>query len=143
MDAESPHGWLLHTLLQGQFTQARLTASDQLNIAGPYAVRGMRDAALLGDKAVLLSMEPATPVLVNLYGASLRGWGFVDYGAIQRNGALPGELSGAEIATTGLGLRGAAAWGTVDLYAARKLKGVRYDSDKGLDSVWLSAMLRF
>ena len=65
-EAELGGGWQLRGSVLGQTTGDVLVAADQLNVAGPYAVRGFRDAGLLGDRALVTSAEAATPVLLAL-----------------------------------------------------------------------------
>lgn len=142
-EAQAPGGWQLRASVLGQTTGNALTAADQLNVVGPYAVRGFRDAALLGDRALVASAEAATPVLANVAEVGVRGWGFVDYGAVRRNHALEGEFDHAEAASTGLGLRGTARWGSLELYLARKIAGRAYDADTSRYSLWVNAALRF
>lgn len=143
VEAQAPGGWQLRASALGQATGNALTAADQLNVVGPYAVRGFRDAALLGDRAVVASAEVATPVLASVAEVGVRGWGFVDYGAVGRNHALAGELDHAEAAATGLGLRGAARWGSLEVYLARKIAGRAHDADASRYSLWVNAALRF
>lgn len=142
-EAELGGGWQLRGSVLGQTTGDVLVAADQLNVAGPYAVRGFRDAGLLGDRALVTSAEAATPVLLKMAEVSLRGWGFADYGTLRRNHALVGELARADVASAGMGLRTAAHWGTLEMYLARKFTGRAYDLDLSRYSLWVNAAVKF
>ncbi|WPB57982.1 ShlB/FhaC/HecB family hemolysin secretion/activation protein [Xylophilus sp. GOD-11R] len=149
LDSEFTHGWQLRAAAQGQYTRDALTAADQMNVSGPYAVRGLRDTGLLGDRALVLNLEATTPPLAQFHqdGATvpttLRGWGFVDWGTARRNQALVGELAKADIASTGAGLKIAGSRGNIDIYLARRISGLPHDTSKSRHSLWFTALMRF
>ena len=135
--------WQLSSSLQGQWTKDALIPIDQVNITGPFAVRGFVNAAILGDKAAISRSEVSTPSTV-FQGFGLRGYGFYDWGKISRNHALPGELTDATVSSTGLGLRTEAFEKvSIDVYWARKLSGKVFDTDNGANSLWATAVMKF
>ena len=135
--------WQLASSLQVQWTKDALIPIDQINIAGPFAVRGFVNAALLGDKAAILRSEVSAPNIA-LGDVGIRPYGFYDVGTISRNHALAGELTGATVSSAGLGLRAEMFKKvSVDLYVARKLSGTAFDAKSSANSVGVTALVRF
>ncbi|MBV8467194.1 MAG: ShlB/FhaC/HecB family hemolysin secretion/activation protein [Burkholderiales bacterium] len=100
--------WMAHVALTGQWTNDALASGEQFGIGGANSVRGYEERALSDDSGVTTNLEGYTPDVaagMGWKGWSLRGLAFADYGRVTRNHAQPGEVTEAELASAGLGLR--------------------------------------
>ncbi len=94
-------GWLLNTVLSGQYTGEPLISGEQFGVGGVNSVRGFEERAVTGDKGIRLTMEAWTPPLKY----NVRLLGFFDTGYIRVIDAPPGQIDSETIASLGVGLR--------------------------------------
>lgn len=92
--------WRVVGGVRAQIADEPLIAGEQLGIGGHSSVRGFEERELTGDKGYSVSLEVWTPPYKNF-----NFLGFIDHGRIERQDSLPGELDGAGIASTGVGMR--------------------------------------
>jgi hemolysin activation/secretion protein len=100
-----PIGW--STQMTGQWSNDSLFASEQISIAGPYAVRGYRDVRVLGDSGLFIRNELSMPLRIPVPGTKLiigaKPFVGFDYGKTRGQRGLPGQyLTGW---AAGLGLQ--------------------------------------
>jgi hemolysin activation/secretion protein len=135
-----PSGWQLRIVGDGQATRDALVAGEQFGIGGQDSVRGFLEREITNDKGWRASIELRSPDFGARLGngVSAQALVFHDRGRVSRNDALPGEATGASIASVGVGLRLAMAPSTtarVDLAHVLRGAGVRA---RGEDSVHFS-----
>ena len=104
--------WQARAVFDGQYTRDALVAAEQFGIGGVDSVRGFNEREITNDEGYRGSVELYTPDFgpaVGVPQASARALIFYDFGSVSRNQSLPDELTKANIASTGLGLR--LGWG--------------------------------
>ena len=101
--------WQTRLGFNGQYTRNALVAGEQYGIGGPDSVRGYLLREVSNDKGYATQIELYTPDLARNVGLTdsykARLLAFYDWGAVQRNHALPGEQERDSIASAGIGLR--------------------------------------
>lgn len=102
----------LSSTLAGQWSNDVLYPSEQIAIAGPFAVRGYRQVSLYGDRGFTWRNELGFPLIMappNAVPVSFRPYIGADYGQVWSHDGLPGgHLSGG---TLGMSL----AWPRFDV----------------------------
>ena len=98
-----PRKWLLRGVFEGQYADEPLIPGEQFGLGGMNSVRGFNERSVLGDSGARLSGEIWLPPIEVL--GSLRVLGFMDYGYMNRENALPGETDSESIVSSGLGIR--------------------------------------
>lgn len=101
--------WQMRFGFNGQNTTDSLVSGEQYGVGGPDSVRGYLQREVSSDRGYASQAEIYTPDLARKIGLTdsykLRLLGFYDWGAVQRNNALPGETVRDSIASAGIGLR--------------------------------------
>lgn len=101
--------WQMRFGLNGQYTEDSLVSGEQFGMGGPDSVRGYQLREVASDKGYASQIELYTPDLARKIGLTdtykLRVLGFYDFGSIQRNNALAGEVRRDSIASVGIGAR--------------------------------------
>jgi hemolysin activation/secretion protein len=101
--------WQARAVFNAQYSNDALVSGEQFGVGGPDSVRGylLREAA--SDRGYAGQLEVYTPDLSSKIGMSdkyrTRLLGFYDFAAVERNDPLPGELTRASLASTGVGVR--------------------------------------
>lgn len=101
--------WQARAVFNAQYSNDALVSGEQFGVGGPDSVRGylLREAA--SDRGYAGQLEIYTPDLSSKIGMSdkyrTRLLGFYDFAAVERNDPLPGELTRASLASTGVGVR--------------------------------------
>lgn len=94
-----PKRSLLIGRLNGQYSPNRLFAAEQMQLGGPYTLRGYEPGVLLGDLGVTGSLEGRTPIpgLGKLLPAKVKHWenkvqftSFYDFGHVRDHNNLYG-----------------------------------------------------
>ena len=105
----SAQGWQARALLSGQYTGNALVSGEQFGLGGADSVRGYMLREVVNDRGYAGQLEVYTPELASRFGLSdkykLRLLAFYDFGAVQRNHALPGEELGDSVGSVGFGAR--------------------------------------
>lgn len=93
----------------GQYSNDLLVSGEQYGIGGPDSVRGYLLREVASDRGNSAQLELYTPELARGVGLTdsyrLRFLAFYDYGAVDRNGPLPGESAHESLRSAGLGAR--------------------------------------
>ncbi|HET9403079.1 MAG TPA: POTRA domain-containing protein [Burkholderiales bacterium] len=101
--------WQTRFGFNGQYTSNALVAGEQYGIGGPDTVRGYLLREVANDKGYSGQVELYTPDLARGFGMTdaykTRLLAFYDWGSVERNHALPGEIQRDSIASVGVGLR--------------------------------------
>jgi hemolysin activation/secretion protein len=101
--------WQMRIALNGQYTSNALVSGEQFGLGGPDSVRGYQLREVANDRGYSLQNELYTPDFSRKVGLSdtyrLRALVFYDWGAVQRNKAVAGDINRDSIASWGLGLR--------------------------------------
>ncbi|HUF79918.1 MAG TPA: ShlB/FhaC/HecB family hemolysin secretion/activation protein [Burkholderiales bacterium] len=101
--------WQVRLGFNGQYTDDPLVSGEQYGVGGPDSVRGYSLREVASDRGYSTQAELYTPDLAGRAGLTdsyrMRLLAFYDWGAVQRNNALPGELHRDSIASVGVGLR--------------------------------------
>jgi hemolysin activation/secretion protein len=101
--------WQTRFGFNGQYTRNALVAGEQYGIGGSDTVRGYMLREVTNDKGYAGQVELYTPDLARRVGLTdsykTRLLAFYDWGSVQRNHALPGEIERDSIASVGVGLR--------------------------------------
>lgn len=101
-----PVGFQVFGQLQGQFSGEPLVDSEQFAGGGLDTVRGYLESEVLGDNAVIGSLEVRSPSMPQLYGIDeWRLYGFVEGGTLTLNDPLPEQTSQFNLASFGAGSR--------------------------------------
>lgn len=100
--------WNMRGEFGGQWTDDLLISGEQFGIGGANSVRGFNERELSSDTGYRGTFELGTPEWSRLKLPNTRVFGaaFYDFGYINRNRPLAGELSSEYIASAGVGLRG-------------------------------------
>lgn len=99
--------WTFAFEAEGQIANERLIASELFYLGGINSVRGFQENVIRGDNGVFASAELYLPSVrweENGTGVVLRGFGFVDAGAVSVNGSATPNEGDASIAGAGVGL---------------------------------------
>jgi hemolysin activation/secretion protein len=101
--------WQTRIGANGQYTRDLLVSGEQYGIGGPDTVRGYLLREVASDRGYSGQAELYTPDIARQLKAPddvrMRFLAFYDYGSVTRNDPLPGEISHAVLASTGIGLR--------------------------------------
>lgn len=101
--------WQTRLGANGQYTNDLLVSGEQFGIGGPDSVRGYLLREVANDRGYSGQAELYTPDVARRLTAPddlrVRFLVFYDYGSVSRNDPLPGEVSHAVLASTGIGLR--------------------------------------
>ncbi len=97
--------WQLRLMYNGQYSRDVLVPGEQFGAGGANSVRGFLEREISNDSGNFAGVEMYTPNLCGTSGMQCRALVFVDAAGVRRNKPLPGEMSSASIASTGLGFR--------------------------------------
>ena len=97
---------------RAQFTDEPLITGEQWGVGGQTSVRGFEERELLGDAGYFLSLQLWSPSWKNFDFL-----GFYDYGYVDRELPLPGEIDTESISSVGLGFR----WKSTDAHWSIKV----------------------
>ncbi|KQW97064.1 peptidase S37 [Massilia sp. Root418] len=100
-----PQDWQLRAIANGQYTPDALIPGEQFGAGGASSVRGFSEREISNDKGLGANLELYTPNFCASERWQCRALAFYDAAHVKRNHALPEELGGTTIASTGLGLR--------------------------------------
>ena len=108
--ASASHAWPAGTVQvswSGQWTPDLLVPAEQFGLGGEGSVRGFDGRVASGDRGQRLSVEWQTPARPWLEGSATElSWvAFLEGGQVRRLQSLPGEVSQATLAGTGVGIR--------------------------------------
>ena len=126
-----PADWALQAQLNGQYSADALISGEQFGIGGVESVRGFDEREISNDRGYRTSVELQSPDLSKSIGLAdhrVQAIAFYDAGNVHRNHPLPGEKTGAAIASAGAGLRigiGSNAQLRLDLASVLRGAGVR------------------
>jgi len=99
-----PQDWQWRAIFNGQYSADALVPGEQFGAGGAASVRGLPEREIANDKGAGINLELYTPSLCGERW-QCRLLAFHDRAHVRRNDALPGELTRATVASTGLGLR--------------------------------------
>lgn len=103
---ELPLGFELYGQVQGQATGQPLVDSEQFSGGGLDTVRGYLESEVLGDNALIGSIELRSPSLPNILGVEeWRVFAFTEGGILTINDPLPEQESEFRLASIGAGTR--------------------------------------
>ena len=105
---ELPRGLELYAKVQGQISSEPLVNTEQFSGGGQDTVRGYLESEVLGDNALLGSVELRSPSLAYLLGAKADDWrlfGFAEGGQLNILQPLPEQQAVFDLASVGLGTR--------------------------------------
>ncbi len=97
-----PDQWHVKFRLGGQFSNDVLIPGEQFGLGGQNSMRGLDERVLLGDKGYQANLEMWLPPVTDYQIYSLL---FYDFGQVENNQPLTGELVRENPSTAGLGLR--------------------------------------
>ncbi len=106
------NGFQWFAKIQGQASNEPLVSAEQFAAGGLGSVRGYLESEALGDDALFGTLEFRTPSLLKYLGGTwdeeddLRLYAFMDGGVTSIHDALPGQSSGEQLGSIGLGTRG-------------------------------------
>jgi hemolysin activation/secretion protein len=103
---ELPAGFQIYGQVQGQAATEPLVDSEQFAGGGLDTVRGYLESEVLGDNALIGSLELRSPSLPKV--AQIDEWrvyGFVEGGSLTLNDPLPEQQSRFDLASVGGGTR--------------------------------------
>lgn len=78
-------GWALHARAQAQSSSSALVAGEQQGLGGAQGVRGYEERELLGDNALLASLELSSPNLLTSRQQRLQAVVFADAGQVRNH----------------------------------------------------------
>lgn len=152
------HQWLLFFKVAGQMTDQQLIPAEQLAIGGATTVRGYSAKSQLGDDGMYGTIELRTPVLLDLISSHvspasdtksvrmpfdrLQFVTFVDGGMTRVIDPLPGETSGVDMVSWGVGLR-LAATQHVQFKADWGIPLNKVEGDDSTSAFYLDLQLQF
>ena len=107
---ELPAGMQIFGKVQGQLSNQPLVNSEQFSAGGLGTVRGYLESEVLGDNAVVGTVELRTPSLSKWMNAAKlvnewRAYVFLDAGMVTVRNALPEQTSEFDLASFGVGSR--------------------------------------
>lgn len=101
--------WQARLAFNAQYTRDALVSGEQFGLGGPDSVRGYLLREVSNDRGYSSQIELYTPDIARGIGLSdsyrTRLLAFYDWGSVQRNKALPGELARDSVASAGVGVR--------------------------------------
>jgi hemolysin activation/secretion protein len=100
--------WQTRFAMTGQYTDDALIAGEQFGIGGAENLRGFLEREVANDRGYRANAELFTPNFgpkLGLKEVQSRVLGFVDWGRVARNSALPSESHQQSLASAGLGVR--------------------------------------
>ena len=103
-----PGDWQARVQMTGQYSDNALVAGEQFGIGGAENLRGFLEREVANDRGYRANAELYTPNLGPKFGwtdIQTRLLGFVDWGNVARNSALPSESHQQTLASVGVGLR--------------------------------------
>jgi hemolysin activation/secretion protein len=103
-----PRGFQIFVKAQGQVSDEPLVNSEQFSVGGQDTVRGYLESEVLGDDAVVGSVEFRSPQLAHYAGARVDDWRvflFSDNGYATILDPLPDQQSTFSLASVGAGTR--------------------------------------
>ncbi len=103
---ELPKGFELFGRVQGQVANEPLVNSEEFSGGGQDTVRGYLESEVLGDDAILGSVELRTPSLDHLLGPKVDNWRFFMFGEggeLTTLDPLPEQQAIFNLASTGIG----------------------------------------
>lgn len=103
---ELPKGFELFGRVQGQVANEPLVNSEEFSGGGQDTVRGYLESEVLGDDAILGSVELRTPSLDHLLGSKVNSWRFFMFGEggeLTTLDPLPEQQAVFNLASTGIG----------------------------------------
>lgn len=103
---ELPRGFELFGRVQGQVANEPLVNSEEFSGGGQDTVRGYLESEVLGDDAILGSVELRTPSLDHLLGPKVDSWRFFMFGEggeLTTLNPLPEQQAIFNLASTGIG----------------------------------------
>jgi hemolysin activation/secretion protein len=133
--------WRARAAFMGQYTTDSLVSGEQFGLGGPDSVRGYLLREIVNDRGYSGQLELYTPDLATQIGISdqyhARLLAFYDFGSVQRNNPLPGEVANQSISSIGLGVRFSYAKNVslvFDVAQILKAAGTRTSSDQRISS---------
>jgi hemolysin activation/secretion protein len=104
-----PRDFQARIAFNAQDTRDALVPGEQFGIGGPDSVRGYLVREIASDRGYQAQFELYTPDIARMVRLDdpnrLRFLAFFDYGSVDRNKVLPGEIEGAHLKSAGIGLR--------------------------------------
>jgi hemolysin activation/secretion protein len=100
--------WQLRFAMTGQYTGDALVSGEQFGIGGAENLRGFLEREVANDRGYRANTELYTPNFASKLGlknVQSRLLGFVDWGNVARNSALPSESHQQTLASAGIGMR--------------------------------------
>lgn len=125
--------WSLFARVQGQVAGLPLISNEQFAAGGADSVRGYPESASLGDDGITARLEIRTPSLAEALWqrlSELRFHAFSDAARLRVQDPLPGQGSGDDLWSVGVGLRVAASGVDAELAWARALRAAS-DIERG------------
>ncbi len=105
---ELPASFELYGKIQGQLADQPLVNSEQFSVGGQDTVRGYLESEVLGDNAILGSLELRSPPLESLLGPEVNDWRvfiFGEGGEANILQPLPEQQAVFDLASVGFGTR--------------------------------------
>lgn len=101
------NGMQINAALDGQLADSPLVSNEQYGAGGAESVRGYYESQALGDNGVLGNLELRSPSFAKHvpHLRELRFLAFVDAAKLVVREALPGQVDGYELYSTGVGFR--------------------------------------
>jgi hemolysin activation/secretion protein len=103
-----PRDWQMRLAFAGQYTGDALIPGEQFGAGGSSSVRGFNEREIANDYGGQINAEIYTPNLcaaIKAFPTQCRFLAFYDAAKLERNKALPGEVTSNALSSTGLGLR--------------------------------------
>lgn len=106
------NGFQWFAKIQGQASNEPLVSAEQFAAGGLGSVRGYLESEALGDNALFGTLELRSPSLLKYLGSEwdegddFRVYAFLDGGVTSIHEALPGQESGEQLGSIGVGTRG-------------------------------------
>jgi hemolysin activation/secretion protein len=105
---ELPGGLQIFGKVQGQAADQPLVSNEQYSVGGLSTVRGYLESEVLGDNAILGSVEVRSPSLTGLIGQAVNEWRFYifsDWALAGIDNPLPQQQSTFDLGSVGAGTR--------------------------------------
>lgn len=97
--------WQARVNVDGQYTSDALVPGEQFGIGGTTSVRGFYEREIANDSGYRSSVELYTPEFAGARKSKMRVLAFYDFGEVNRNKSLPGEVTRSGISSAGVGAR--------------------------------------
>lgn len=101
LDYSLPKNFLLRLRLMGQWTDKPLISGERFGLGGARSVRGFEEREMSGDRGRQINIEVWTPLIA----PNTRLLGFTDWGRLDLDKPIPGQVGGETISNIGMGLR--------------------------------------